>query len=286
MAKAPKKSEAAIEIQEINMGRIHVNLLGTTALIMHRFASKAWHELLLPSPKKNAAEKAESLKHDPVGEFREALYMNRSQSEPALFHYPSNAFGKALAAAAIDIPGATKSQMSRLTSITSTQINFYGLPELFMAMVRSSDMARTPDVRTRPIFPEWACTIEIQFVSSLIKEKQVVNLLAAAGIIVGLGDWRPQKGGPFGQFKLVEDSDEDFQRIVQAQGRAAQLEAMANPRVHDADSEELLAWFKAEVDRREKIVPSDDFSTDDVPSAAVIARGKANGKTNGKHRTS
>jgi hypothetical protein len=173
--------------------------------------------------------------------------------------------------------------MSRLTSICSTQINFYGCPQLFMAMVRSSDMARTPDVRSRPIFPEWACTVEIQFVSSLIKEKQIINLLAAAGVIVGLGDWRPQKGGPYGQFRLADDQDEDFNRIVKTGGRSAQSQAVALAQPYDADSEELLAWFKDEVSRREKVVPSDGFSTDDTPSAAVIARAS---KANGKHRPS
>lgn len=280
MAKKPTET-TAVEIQEISMGRVRCNLVGTTPLIMHRFASKAWHELLLPSPKKNAAEKAESLKHDPVGEFREALYMNRSKSEPALFHYPTNAFAKALAAAAIDIPGATKSQMSRLTSIYSTQINMFGCPELFMAMVRSSDMARTPDVRSRPIFSEWACSIEIQFVSSLIKERQLINLLAAAGIIVGLGDWRPQKGGPYGQFRLADDQDKDFQRIVKNGGRAAQTEAIAQARPYDVDTEELLSWFNDEVARREKVVPSKDFDTSEhIPDAAIISRAK---KANGKH---
>jgi len=109
-----KAKETAVEIQEIRMGTIRANLVGTSPLVMHRFASKAWHELLLPSGKKNSAEKSESLKHDPKAEFVEALYQNRSNAEPALFHYPSNAFGKALAAAAVDIPGATKAQMSRL----------------------------------------------------------------------------------------------------------------------------------------------------------------------------
>lgn len=283
MAKGKTAEKTAVEIQEISMGRIRCNLIGTTPMIMHRFATKAWHELLMPSGRKNAAEKAESLKHDPVGEFREALYMNRSEAAPALFHFPANAFGKALAAAAVDIPGATKSQMSRLTSIVSTQVNFFGVPELFMSMVRSSDMARTPDVRTRPIFPEWACTIEIQYVASLIKESQIVNLLAAAGIIVGMGDWRPQKGGPYGQFRLADDDDEDFKRIVASQGRAAQAAAVADPRAFDVDSEELLRWFMDEAAKREKHVPSAaaDSSTDDKPSAAVIARAQRNGKTNG-----
>lgn len=283
MAKVVKE-KTAIEIQEIKMGRVRCNIVGTSPLIMHRFASKAWRELLFPSGRKNSAERAESLKHDPIGEFREAVYINRSEAEPALIHFPNNAFSKALAAAALDIPGANKSQISRLTSIASTQVNFFGCPQVFMAMVRSSDMNHTPDVRSRPIFPEWACTIEIQFVSSLLKQNQVINLLAAAGVIVGLGDWRPQKGGNYGQFKIVGDEDEDFRRIVKTQGRVAQRHALAAAESYDADTEELLAWFKEEVVKRERFVASDVDPFDEAPSAADIARATKS-KPNGKRRS-
>jgi len=136
MAKAPK--ETAIEIQEIKMGRVRCNIVGSTPMIMHRFSSKARQELLMPSGPKNRADKAESLKHDPIGEFRETIYLNRNPNEPTAVHCPSNAFGQALAAAALDIPGATKSQIARLTSISSPQINLFGIPKLHMSMVRSS----------------------------------------------------------------------------------------------------------------------------------------------------
>ena len=184
----------AIDIERIAMGRITVHVLGTTPLIMHRFASKAWHELLLPAVKKNAAAKAADLKHDPLHEFRQCCYTNRNPNEPTLLHYPAGAFSKATASAALDIPGAKKAQILRLVSIASTQINLYGVPMLGMDMVRSSDMARTPDVRTRAYLPEWTASIEVEFVRSLIGEAQIVNLLAAAGVIVGVGDYRPQTG--------------------------------------------------------------------------------------------
>jgi hypothetical protein len=149
-----------------------------------------------------------------------------------------------------------------------------------MAMVRSSDMARTPDVRTRAIFPEWACTIEVSFVSSLIKERQVINLLAAAGIIVGIGDGRPQKGMSYGKFRVADDRDEEFIRIVKkkkTQGRAAQIKAIADADTYDAETEELLTWFQQEVKNREKVVPSDEVSAAMKKLPAIKAKGKQNG---------
>lgn len=247
-----KKVEATIEIAEMKMGQIRFHLIGTTPMIMHRFSSKAVGELLLPSPKKNAAERATTLKHDPVAEFRETIYRNRDPKTPAAIHVPTNAFSAAIANAALDVPGATKSQLMRLTSVTDTHIDLFGLPRLFMSMVRSSDMARTPDVRTRAIFPRWACSITVSYVASLLKENQIANLLATAGLIIGIGDWRSQKGGSYGAFKLVKEDDKEYLDILKKEGRKAQIQAMEHPVCFDSDSEELLAWFHAEIKRRER----------------------------------
>lgn len=264
-----KKSEAQIEIAPITMGRITCCLIGYD-IIMHRYSKKAREQLLFPKGRINSAEKAENLKHDPLGEYRECFYRNRDSSEPALFHLPTGMFSKALAAAALDMPGASKAQILRLASVTTRQINVFGVPQMFMAMTRSSDMARTPDVRTRPVFPVAACKIEIEFVSSLLKQNQIVNLLAAAGVIVGIGDWRPQKGGPHGKFRIVDANDPEYLRIVKTGGKAAQQAAYEKPVAYDFDTEELYGWFCEEVERRERTLPS----TEDAPPA----RAKRNGR--------
>lgn len=264
---AGKVKETQIEIAPIQMGRLVCHVVGDTPMIMHRFSKKAREQLLFPKGRANAAEKAENLKHDPLTEYRECIYRNRSDSEPTAVHLPADAFSKAIAAAALDLPGASKSQILRLVSISSTQINVFGVPRMTMDMVRSSDMAKTPDVRTRAIFPEWATSIEVQFVSTLLKEGQIVNLLAAAGMIVGIGDWRPQKGGAYGKFRIVSEDDPDFLRIKKEGGRAAQLAAYEEPVAFNADTEELFTWFKAEAEKREKAVPS--------AKAATAAKGKS-----------
>ena len=93
------------------------------------------------------------MKHDPTGEFRQSFYRNRDPKEPTLFHFPAGGFHKALASAALYMPGAKKAEMIRVTKIKSLQINIYGVPQIFCAMARPPQQA--PDVRTRAIFPEW-----------------------------------------------------------------------------------------------------------------------------------
>lgn len=268
---AKKPTEAQIEIMPITMGRITCHILGKTPLLMHRFSKKAREQLLFPKGRANAAEKAESLKHDPLMEYRETIYLNRNQKEPSAVHMPDGMFSKALASAALDLPGASKSQILRLVSIASRQINVFGIPQLHMDMVRSSDMARTPDVRSRAIFPEWACKVEIEFVASLLKQNQIVNLLAAAGIIVGVCDYRPQKGGSHGKFSIVDANDPDYLRVIKQGGRAAQLAAIEKPMAFDADTEELFTWFNQEAARRERVLPSSTVIADE-------AKAKRNGR--------
>lgn len=273
MAKAATKSEKVIEITPVRVGRIRCHVLGVTPLILHRFAAKTIRELVLPKGRANAAEKAENLKHDPLMEYRECLYINRDESEPAAFHLPTRMFSAGIASAALDLPGATKSQLLRLVSISSTQINLYGVPRMHTAMVRMSDMNRTPDVRFRPVFSEWACQVDIEFVASLIKENQIVNLLAAAGIIIGAGDWRKQKGGEFGKYTIVDEDNLNYRRIINEQGRGPQIAAFQRPENFDLEGEELYAWFNEEVARREKVIPSS--MTAMPPSARTKTNGNA-----------
>jgi hypothetical protein len=237
---------------EIHTRQVTFNIVGISPMIMHRFDQKAWRELLLPAPQKNRAEKAMTLKHDPVAEFRGALYLSRNPDGPTAIHVPSGSFHNALGQAAIDIPGAAKSEIKRLTTVVDETVHLYGIPLLGCHMVRNSGINGAPDVRTRPIFREWACSITFRFIADLVKEKQLASLMGAAGHIVGIGDWRGQKGGPFGRFRLAGPDDAEFLRITEHQGRDAQNDAIEHPQFFDQDSEELIGWFFDEAARREK----------------------------------
>lgn len=240
-----------IQINEIDMRDIEFHIVGESPLIMNRFSQKAWRQILLPPIRTNRAERSSTLKHNPIEEYRGAVYRNRDPKRPSLLHLPNGMFHKAIASAALDIPGATKSKIERLTKIPSMNIDLFGLPRLFCAMVRNSDMNHTPDVRSRPVFERWACKIVVRYVVGILTERTIANLLAAAGKIVGVGDWRGEKGGPYGAFRVAEEDDEEYAEIVKTMGRKAQEKAMAEPVCYDDDTEELLAWFNAEVTRRE-----------------------------------
>lgn len=254
MARMPKKPEISeVEILNIVTREVTFYIVGTTPMIMHRFDQKAWRELLLPAKKKNSAEKETTLKHDPIAEYRGAIYRCRDPKAPTAVHVPCGMFHKAIGQAAIDMPGAARAQILRLTSVVTPTIHLYGLPTLGVDMVREG-MSKTPNVRIRPYFREWACEISFRFVSDLIQERQIAALLGAAGHIVGVGDWRGEKGGSFGRFRIADAKDPDYLRIVKHQGRVAQEDAIEHPQFYSDEAEELIGWFFEETERREKVV--------------------------------
>lgn len=127
MAKAIKESKQIV-IHEIQSGVLRFNLLSTSAMIMNRFQQKAWQELLFPSQQKNRAERAQTLKHNPLEEFRGAVYRNRDPNTPAMIHVPPGAFHGALAEAALRLPGSTKTEIKQLTKIEDVKLRqaWYG----------------------------------------------------------------------------------------------------------------------------------------------------------------
>jgi hypothetical protein len=242
-----------LSIIRVEHGIIEFSVLGTSPFICNAMSEKTTHELLLPRKKKNAAEKQATLKHEPLREFVSSAYKFRDVdgNQPTRIYHKATAFKGAISKAALDLPGASKAQIGRLVYVMGDQIPLYGVPQLFMAVARQQDAKRTPDVRTRAILPRWACTLRVKFTKPLVKDRDVVNLLAASGIMQGVGDWRTEKGsGNYGAFTIVNPDDPEFLEVVATGGRAAQDAGFANPVCYDSETEELLSWFQVESRRR------------------------------------
>lgn len=253
IAKSSKKTtESTVEILQIDRQTLDFYVLGSSPLICNAMSGKAKRELLLPRGRKSAAEKATTLKHNPVTEYRNSIHRLGDEAKAAI-GIPSTSFKKAMSMAALRVPGVKKTEIGQLTYVEGFRIAVFGIPTLFMDTVRSADMNRTPDIRTRALLPEWACQVSVTFMRPLITAQAVYNLLGNAGLMCGVGDYRPEKGvGNFGQFLLVDRDDARWSAIVRQQGRKAQLAAIESPECYDSESSELLAWYEGEVASREQ----------------------------------
>lgn len=58
--------------------------------------------------------------------------------------------------------------------------------------------------RARPLVREWQAEIEFEYDEELVSPDLVRDLLSAAGMRVGVGNFRPEKSGRFGRFEVVD----------------------------------------------------------------------------------
>jgi len=275
-----KREAKVVTIKRLEKRVTTVHLL-LHDLLMNRATKKMMEELLLPKATTNRAGRATTLKHDPVSEFRDSVYICRDQSAPTLIHFPSGAFKGAISSAALRTPGATKTEIGQLVQIITPTVYIYGIPLLDMRVVKQAGIRQTPDVRTRALFRTAACSIEAAHYAP-VSDVDLMNLVANGGEIIGIGDGRPEKGKlACGKFELVAFDDERFQQLLKHGARAAQIKALENPVAADVDSEELLAWYESEIVKRGREGERRSTTMTEMVES-ITGSGLAGGNGNGK----
>ena len=241
---AKKPSTETSIIKPLDRRGATVTIVGKTPLIVNRMSAKARHTLLVGGARKTAAERAE-IKHHPEEEFRESMYINDDADPNSCVLFPVVAFKAAMGTAALVTPGMKKTDVQRLVYIPQEYCPIYGVPRLRMDIVRSSDMKRTPDVRTRAEFAEWATQFPIEYIEPMLNITAISTLLNNAGLVSGVGENRQEKGkGSFGTFATA---DEIPAALLDGDAQRAAIEA---PQAANAETLELLEEYGAELERR------------------------------------
>jgi len=65
--------------------------------------------------------------------------------------------------------------------------------------------------RTRPIFKSWGFEVSGTLDTEILDFEDLVAVVKIAGQLIGLGDWRPEKGGSYGRFtaEVVDEGEYD-----------------------------------------------------------------------------
>lgn len=246
-----KTTKATAEITEYTSHRLSFWIVGRSPLIHNRMSEKAKRELLMPKGRKTSAERAQAFKHNPVEEFRNSMEKTRDAEAPTLIVLPAPAFKGGMMTAALDMPGTRKTEIGRLCWVNGYHVPVWGVPMLHMSVVRSADMNKTPDIRTRAIMDRWATRLDIEYMAPKLDQKMMVQLLSLAGVTSGVGDFRQEKGkGNFGQFRIVDEDDAELRDIMATGGREAQAAALEAAEPYDDDAVELLAFWNEEAGKR------------------------------------
>lgn len=186
--KKVQPQEASLDIQPLKQGRLRLRMMGQTPLYFNSMSSKSMRDLLIGGGKKTAAQRKE-IKHNPEQEYRDTVY-KKSFGE-TLLCFPAPGIKGAMATAALETAGITKTSVQRLIFLPQTHVQIWGTPQLKIDMVRSADMNKTPDMRTRAYLPRWCAEVDIAYVQPTLDAHSIVSLLTNAGSIVGIGDFRP-----------------------------------------------------------------------------------------------
>lgn len=58
-------------------------------------------------------------------------------------------------------------------------------------------------IRSRPLVRRWSCVLRLEVETLDVSIDNLTTLLVEAGRTTGIGSYRPEKGGPFGRFKVA-----------------------------------------------------------------------------------
>lgn len=211
-----KKKNAVVEVPRLNIETVELRLVGLSPLVTHKWSDKA--KRLMEQKQQKKAKQAREAKV-PAHDFVSALYWLDGEPEMpsdadeamalalesvkgARFGFPTVAFKASAVAGAGFVDGITK---------VGTRGSFHVLGEF--AEIESGpplmrqDMVRvgmgTADIRYRPEFTEWATTLSIQLNTSAMSVEQMVNLFNVGGFACGVGEFRPEKNGPWGRYTVA-----------------------------------------------------------------------------------
>lgn len=197
-------ADATVQIDRIDSETIQVPIIGTTPLIVHRFSEKAKRQMLDNMQGKRTPKQAK----DPEAEYLASFYTLKD----GRYGFPSVGVKQAMVS-------ATRLFGKDVSMVLVRQTIFvHGEAAEDQPLVPIEGDARMRedvvtvgrgghDLRYRGEFPEWRADVQITYVKASFTRGSVLTLLDAAGLGVGIGEWRPEKNGDFGQFKIDETRD-------------------------------------------------------------------------------
>lgn len=192
--KAAPADVQAVTIPPMNVQTAIVTLVGESPLICHKWSEKAKKEMLGKQMK--LAKGAKEAK-DPERDYRESLYDHPDGG----YGFPAVAFKSAAVDACSHVADITKVEARGAFHIIGELVKIEGKPSPREDMVRVG--MGTADIRYRGEFRDWRAKLTVRYNANVLSLEQIVNLFNTAGFAIGVGEWRPQKDGSFGMFRVA-----------------------------------------------------------------------------------
>jgi hypothetical protein len=180
-------------------------------LIMHRWGKKAIREML----GKHMGHDIPQADKQPFEDFVDTLYREPKTGEMAV---RSVMFKAAMLAALRETPGVTRADAITGISILGELSPIYGQPTNRLDPVKIGPWdARVSDLRFRGEYADWLAVLTFRYNTAAISLTAIHNLLATAGALYGVGEWRPTRNGVNGLFSVVEKTEAE--KLMKRLGR-------------------------------------------------------------------
>jgi hypothetical protein len=193
---APGKTQM-IFIPKIEVVQTVIEVVGISGLITHKWSEKAKQEMRDKQMGNARATKAFKVPED---DFNGARYIDAEGRDCV----PALAFKNAAVEAGVQV-NVFKTTLRKAFFVHGELLPLIlnGPPRMREDMVRVGQ--GTADLRYRPEYVEWGCKIPVEFNPRLISPEILVNLFDNAGYSIGICEWRPEKDGGFGRFRVKLD---------------------------------------------------------------------------------
>jgi len=209
------KAKTDVKLKPINRRLVTVRLVGVSPLITHKWSEKAKRQI---REKQQEGKKTKNRElREPEQEAKDATYWcDEACTIPGV---PAVAIKAAVIEAAHNDLGFPKTllrksmfiyPMGRDVVIPLESTN--GNPVKSKAVNKpiegqmTEDVVRvgqgSTDLRYRPYFFDWAVTTSWEIDADLLQVQDMITLLDRAGFGVGVCEWRPEKGGEYGRFRV------------------------------------------------------------------------------------
>ena len=195
---ATKTTEAAIQLVPIEQETLEIEIKGKTPLIVHAWSHKAKQMML----DKQQGKKVPKTPKDPASDYADSKYILADGREGI----PATALKSATIGGARFFKGSVTMAGLKPVLYVHADDPSTGLIAISGTARPREDMVRvgmgTADIRYRAEYPDWTAIIRVEFAPHMIDATSVVALVDAGGR-VGIGEWRPEKGGIYGTYGVV-----------------------------------------------------------------------------------
>lgn len=195
---APKAGTTAITLEPIEQEILDIEIKGKTPLIVHAWSQKAKQMML----DKQMGKKSIKEFKDPAADYEASIY-RLSDDRHGI---PATAIKNATIGGARFFKGSVTMAALKPVLYVHADDPVAGLIAIKGDPRPREDMVRvgmgTADIRYRAEYPEWSAIIRVEFAAHMIDAASVVALVDAGGR-VGVGEWRPEKGGIYGTYGVV-----------------------------------------------------------------------------------